>query len=459
MGNIMRQRLGLFALLLLIIMIVYGGTCKKSSSSNSSAGSSAPAPTQSASWGTPALLETDNIGNVVGAPQIAMDGSGNAIAIWAQDDVVTRSHIYVNRYTISSGWSGPSLIESENTFSSIDVSLAMNNSGCAIAVWRQFDGTKWNIWANVAVTGTNWGTAQAIENSTEPIYTAPQIAINNSGDAVAIWVQNNGTTNSIWANIYISGTGWTGAALVETDTQNASFPQVVMDNSSNATAVWIQNDGIWNSVYSSRYITGTTWAARTLIETTGGDVYNPQIAIDGSGNVMAVWVQDPSPSIYATRYISATAAWSAPVEIDAGAYGAFAPQIAMNNSGDAVAVWMQINANGPCRAYANTYISGTNWAGAQLISDNIEVVTDPEIAINASGNAFAIWYQYDTIRTNIWANRYVAGSGWSGPTLIETNNNSDANSHRIAIDSSGRAIAIWLQSEQSKISLWYNRFE
>jgi len=458
MGNIIKQRLGLFALLLLIIMIVYSGACKKSSSNNSSAGSSAPAPTQSASWGTPALLETDNIGDIVGAPQIAMDGSGNAIAIWAQDDVVTCSHIYVNRYTIGSGWSGRSLIESENTFSSTNVSLAMNNSGCAFAVWLQTDGSKWNVWANRSVTGTNWGTAESIENSTELIYTAPRIAINNSGDAIAIWVQNNGTTDSIWANIYISGTGWGTAGLVENDPQNASFPQVVMDNSSNATAVWIQNDGIWNSVYSNRYITGTGWAGRNLIETTGGDVYNPQIAIDGFGNVMAVWIQDPSPSIYANRYISGTG-WSGAVEIDAGAYGAFAPQIAMNNSGDAVAVWMQINANGPCRAYANTYIFGTNWAGAQLISDNIEVVTNPEVTINASGNAFAIWYQYDTIRTNICSNRYVTSSGWSSPTLIESNNNSDANSHRIAIDSSGRAIAIWLQSEQSKISLWYNRFE
>jgi hypothetical protein len=374
-----------------------------------------------------------------------MDGSGNAIAIWAQDDVVTRSHIYVNRYTVGSGWSGRSLIESESTFSSTDVSLAMNNSGYAIAVWRQHDGARWNIWANVAVTGTNWGTAQTIENSTETIYTAPHVAINNSGDAVAIWVQNDGTTDSIWANFYISGTGWGTAGLVETDPQNASSPQVVMDNSGNATAVWIQGDGIWNSVYSNRYITGTGWAGRTLIETTGGDAYNPQVAVDGSGNLMAVWVQDPSPSIYANRYISGTG-WSGAVEIDAGAYGAFAPQIAMNNSGNAIAVWMQINAQGPCRAYANSYTAGS-WTGAQLISDNIEVVTDPEVAINASGNAFAIWYQYDTIRTNIWTNRYIAGSGWSGPTLIETNNNSDANSHKIVIDSSGRAIAIWLQSE------------
>jgi hypothetical protein len=172
---------------------------------------------------------------------------------------------------------------------------------------------------------------------------------------------------------------------------------------------------------------------------------------------MAVWSQDDTYSIYASRYISGTT-WSTPVDIDVGISSAYSPQITINNSGNAVAVWQQGSGTGTCRAYANTYISGTNWAEAQLISDDTEVITNPEVSINASGNAFAVWFQYDLIRTNICANRYVAGTGWSNSTLIETNDN-DANSHKIAVDSSGRAIAIWLQSEQSKISLWYNRFE
>jgi hypothetical protein len=232
-----------------------------------------------------------------------------------------------------------------------------------------------------------------------------------------------------------------------------------MDNLGNAMAVWIQGDGIWNSVYSSRHLTGTVWAASTLMEGAGGNAFTPQIAIDGSGNVMAVWYQDPSPAVYANRYISATATWSGPEEIDPGAVGASVPQVSMYGSGNAIVVWNKIYGIAGCKAFANTYISGTGWAGAQLICGGVETTTEPRVSINTAGNAFAIWYQYDTIQTNICANRYVAGSGWGGPTLIESNNVSDANGHKIAIDSSGRAIAIWLQSELSKISLWYNKFE
>jgi hypothetical protein len=183
MRYITRGKLGIISVLVLIIALGYTA-CGKKSSSSSSAGSSAPAAAQGPAWGTPALLETDDIGDVVGTPQIAVYGSGNAIAIWAQNDAVTCSHIYAITYTVGSGWGNRALIESENAYSATNVSLAVNNSGCAIAVWLQTSGTRWNVWANRAVTGTNWGTAEPIESSADPIYPAPQnvprIAINNS---------------------------------------------------------------------------------------------------------------------------------------------------------------------------------------------------------------------------------------------------------------------------------------
>lgn len=47
-------------------------------------------------WGTAQLIETDNAGNAT-LPQIAVDGSGNAIAVWRQHDG-TRDNIWANRF-------------------------------------------------------------------------------------------------------------------------------------------------------------------------------------------------------------------------------------------------------------------------------------------------------------------------------------------------------------------------
>jgi len=47
-------------------------------------------------WGTAQLIETDDAGEAL-RPQIAVDGSGNAIAVWQQFDG-TRNNIWANRF-------------------------------------------------------------------------------------------------------------------------------------------------------------------------------------------------------------------------------------------------------------------------------------------------------------------------------------------------------------------------
>ena len=60
-------------------------------------GGSTPTPTPTTeAWGTALLIETDNAGNAEN-PQIAVDGSGNAITVWQQHDG-TRENIWANRF-------------------------------------------------------------------------------------------------------------------------------------------------------------------------------------------------------------------------------------------------------------------------------------------------------------------------------------------------------------------------
>jgi len=48
-------------------------------------------------WGRPTLIETDDSGSAA-TPQVAVDGSGNAIAVWEQHNINGLSHIWSNRY-------------------------------------------------------------------------------------------------------------------------------------------------------------------------------------------------------------------------------------------------------------------------------------------------------------------------------------------------------------------------
>ena len=50
---------------------------------------------------------------------------------------------------------------------------------------------------------------------------------------------------------------------------------------------------------------------------------------------------------------------------------------------------------------------GMAWGTASPIeTDNAGGAFDSQIAIDASGNALAVWHQFDGTRTNILANRY-----------------------------------------------------
>ena len=131
------------------------------------------------------------------SPQIAIDSNGNALAVWYQYDG-TRNNIWANRFDGSS-WGSATLIETDNAGHAYFPQIAIDDNGNALAVWQQFDGTRYNIWAN-RFDGSSWGSATLIETDNAGSATIPQIAIDDNGNALAVWSQYDGTRYNIWAN-------------------------------------------------------------------------------------------------------------------------------------------------------------------------------------------------------------------------------------------------------------------
>jgi hypothetical protein len=84
-------------------------------------------------------------------------------------------------------------------------------------------------------------------------------------------------------------------------------------------------------------------------------------------------------------------------------------------------------------ALASDFIWGVTtadvmWSTPALIDmEDVGSAYNPQIAFDASGNAIAVWVQRGrtphSISTNmassVWANRYVAGTGWGTAELVE----------------------------------------
>jgi len=141
--------------------------------------------------------------------------------------------------------------------------VAMDAGGNAIAVWRQKDGTRFNILANRSTENSDWGGAERLEADQDNVLREPQVAMDPSGNALAAWGQSDGVRNEIRSSSYTPSVGWGRPQPVQTshilppDTQPVNFPrpQIAMDPNGHATAVWRRHDDDLEraSIWANRY--------------------------------------------------------------------------------------------------------------------------------------------------------------------------------------------------------------
>jgi len=54
------------------------------------------------------------------------------------------------------------------------------------------------------------------------------VGTNADGNAVAVWLQYDGTRYNVWARHYAAGAGWGPAMVIETSSQTAAQPSVAV---------------------------------------------------------------------------------------------------------------------------------------------------------------------------------------------------------------------------------------
>jgi hypothetical protein len=307
--------------------------------------------------------------------------------------------------------------------------IAMDGSGDAMIVWERKFGEEIKLYARRHSVG---GSIPLSPGGFELGIEGHQVAMDASHNAIAVWEKNG----DIYANRYISG-GWQGGVKIDQHYKPGDNPQIAMDGSGRAVAVWAQ-DG---DIHANRYVLPGGWQGEQTIEMGIANATGPQIAMFPGGYAVAVWEQDGD--IYANNYISGGgpgSGWQSEQVIDTGSETATGPQIASNlNAANqtAIAVWKQGD-----DVYANRYVPGNVWEGAQPIGAILLHIFShelPEVAMDASGSAIAVWARdHGGQDDGLYANRYVPG-GWQGERRI----GSDGEDPQIAIDDNGDAVAIW----------------
>jgi hypothetical protein len=222
--------------------------------------------------------------------------------------------------------------------------IAFDASGNALCIWSQSDGTQRHVWSNRFSAGQGrWETAIQIEQTNESA-AAPTIAVDPSGNAVAIWATlsaDNG--QNIWTNRYRTGAAWSTATKLAT---YASRPIVNLDRDGNGFALWEQHDTSSQPIglRANRFLLSSGFnPASQLGSATNKPLSESALAFDGGNNALALWKHDQS-SVYASQFETNEVQWTTPTSIASNtANDVGSVQLRADNS-DVRAFWVFENA-------------------------------------------------------------------------------------------------------------------
>ncbi len=409
-------------------------------------------------WGSwQSDVEIDAAAGVANDAQIAFDSDGNAIAMWYQE---TGNHtdIWSNYYEPGVGWGSAVLVEANDADRYAGAPrVAFDEQGNALAVWVQTDAVTGNesAWSNRFTPGTGWGVPERIESGADAVSGSVELAVSGNGDAIAVWTQFDGAQANIYANRYVAGSGWLGAEALNEQNEIVSNAHVAMSQDGDALVVWQQAPtGVtWN--IRARRFTQSNWAPSELVSTTNtGSATSPRASFDSEGGAMVIWLQNPGfdRSVYATRHTQ-QGGWETPQLIGEGDR-ADHPRLATGPAGSAIAVWQRpvtVNGNAVITTFANRYTPANGWTGAEAISTGN--VFYPKVAISSDGNALAAWFELDAGSYSIWSNRYTLDIGWRFPEQIGSSGGLIGTlMPELAFGPQGEAFAIWTRGGEVRVN-------
>ena len=372
-------------------------------------------------------------------------------------------------------WSAPAELAAP-TFTTGTPVVAMNMAGRGFAVWQQdTDGMgTWNIQAARFDLGTRAWSAPVALHSGSHAQAAPVVATDVTGNAIAAWTEDTGNfVFNVYAARFVAAQGsWGPATLVQTVLgQTAQSPQVVLDADGNGTVVWQQysGSGLSLAIYAARFdVSSDSWKSAVQLDP-GTGANNPRVAIDASGNAVAVWEQASDSAvaqIAAARWSQSIGAWGAAQVIQLSALRGSNPQIAVAPNGDATVVWTQAESNGTLTVQASRRSSGAgSWSAPVALTPATGVNGGnwPQAQADPAGNVIVLWYQHrDVGLYSVDTARYDVASGqWSEPVHIETlqlavNVSPFSWAPTLVVDAAGNATATWGRDVGASI---YNAFQ
>ena len=241
---------------------------------------------------------------------------------------------------------------------------------------------------------------------------------------------------------------WLPAADLSAADRDATLPQATVDRQGDAVVVWQRDNGANTIVQAAARPEGGVWQAPVDLSAPGQNAVAPQLAVDAQGDATAVWQRfNGTDTIVQAAARPASGTWQTPVDVSAPGGDADEPRVAVNAHGDAVAVWRRSNGT-------NTIVQGAirpaggAWHAPVDLSSAGQNAVGPQVAIDPQGDATAVWQRPNGTNTVVQAAWLPGGGVWQAPVDLSAPGQ-DAVNPEVVLDAQGAATAVWQRSDGS----------
>jgi hypothetical protein len=381
---------------------------------------------------------------------VAADSAGQVTAVWNQSTGAGQ-FVVAAEHPNSGGWETPVYLSAQSAQIG-GPQVVVDPQGDATAVWSDESVVK----TAVRPAGGTWGTPVilgGVINSNGPDYVPiPWVAVNAADQAAAVW-DSYGTNNTTVEVAVRSANGSWGTPVDLGSVGSGLDPRVVIDGQGNATAVWNVNSGTQASVLAATRPAGGTWSTPVQLSAADEFAVSPQVAVDAQGDATVVWVQDDGNShIVQATVRPAGGPWQSPVDVSAVGESGVDPQLAVDAQGDATVVWDHydgaFSASTVYDVQTAVRPAGGAWQTPADLSTTSTLRSDPQVTVNARGDAIATWdlgdpapYYYHTAQAAV----RPAGGAWQAPVALAPTD-MGYETPVVALDEQGNATAIWHHS-------------
>jgi hypothetical protein len=334
-------------------------------------------------WSAPVIISEK--GKEASNPSVAIGPGGYAVAVWASYDGVS-SAIQTATYSPDGNWSTPLTLSSQGNRIP-QTGVAIDGLGNAIAVWELDNHAGSTVQTAWLPFGGVWS-APANISSPGTVAIAPVLAISPNGFAAVAWEEFSNGNYAVVVSASQFGRSWSEPAILSPIGVNATEVAIAVDNKQRTAVVWKQGSGF--DIHASLSSALGTWSAPAALSVPGFGGSSPQVSLYKNGQALVVWATVFShKQVVQASTIREGCAPSAPIDLSAPGF-AYETSIAVDPCDSAIVAWSQYNGVNSVVQCAVLPVNGV-WSEPIDISNSGEDAIGSVIGIDAQGEAIVAW--------------------------------------------------------------------